>query len=606
MNDTSLPALPLSSRSTIVLIALLQGLALYAVQQAGEGWPFQDIASRYRWYTWVLTIPTAVALTLVDLRDRRLWLHAAIGSAVVLALASWIGWNLGGDATGLVDGPLHWPFSMSMGIAVFVILPWWQFRLQHGHWRATYDGLFERAWQNGLTLALALAFTGLTWMLLWLWAELFQLVGIEFFDDLFHENAFISLATGCLFGFGVLIGRTQHRAIQVTRQVLFAICRGLLPLLSFIVVLFVLSLPFAGLEALWKTRSATWLLVTVSLLLVALTNAVYQHDSERAAYPMWLRRLVDVSLLALPLYAVLALYAMALRIAQYGWTLERFWGALVVLMVTGYAVGYALSVLRRRGRWLQPIETVNRWMCWTVLAVALLANSPLLDGVRISVASQVARLKADPAAIDADDATALRFQFGRRGVDALRELQRDPRISTDPRAASVVKDALAKETRWDGKGRVDDGLRDLAGLQRQVVVAQGSPAPDADWWQMLLDRKLHAAGCLERDASCVALRRDLDGDGVDDMLLCDLSEYRGPTCQVHARATGTMPGRWWNAGEVSFYNAGNKEHVGKINAALKQGKLEQRQPRWPQLLLPDVEARISENSDEAKVEDDSP
>lgn len=78
-SDTPLPALPLSSRSTIVLIALLQGLALYAVQQAGESWPFQDIASRYRWYTWVLTIPTAVALTLVDLRDRRLWLHAAIG-----------------------------------------------------------------------------------------------------------------------------------------------------------------------------------------------------------------------------------------------------------------------------------------------------------------------------------------------------------------------------------------------------------------------------------------------------------------------------------------------------------------------------------------------
>lgn len=581
VNDTSLPALPLSSRSTIVLIALLQGLALYAVQQTGEGWPFQDIASRYRWYTWVLTVPTAVALTLVDLRDRRLWLHAGIGSAVVLALASWIGWNLGGDATGLNDGPLHWPFSISMAIAVFVTLPWWQFRLQHAHWRATYDALFERAWQNGLTLALALAFTGLTWMLLWLWAELFQLVDIDFFRDLFREDAFIALATGCLFGFGVLIGRTQHRAIQVTRQVLFAICRGLLPLLSFIAVLFVLSLPFAGLEALWKTRSATWLLVIVSLLLVAFTNAVYQHDSDRAAYPMWLRRLVDASLLVLPVYAGLALYAMGLRIGQYGWTLERFWGALVVLTVCGYAVGYALAVLRRRGRWLQPIERVNRWMCWVVLGVALLANSPLLDGVRISIASQVARLKDDPAVINANDALTLRFELGRRGVDALRELQQDPLLGKDARAVSVIKDALARETRWSDGALLDDGLRDLAALQRHVALAKSAPAPDADWWAAVLDRSLADSECLDVDEHCVALRRDLDGDGTDEMLLCRLEDQVGPFCQLHARSQG----KWQDAGTLNFYGHNGKADTEAAKAALLAGELNLQRPRWPQVSL---------------------
>ena len=605
MNDTTLPALPLSSRSTIVLIALLQGLALYAVEQASNSWPFEDIASRYRWYTWVLTVPTAIALTLVDLRDRRLWLHAAIGSAVVLALASWIGWNLGGGATGLVVGPLHWPFSISMGIAVFVTLPWWQFRLQHGHWRATYDALFERAWQNGLTLTLALAFTGLTWLLLWLWESLFQLVDIDFFHELFSEKAFIALVTGSLFGFGVLIGRTQHRAIQVTRQVLFAICRGLLPLLSFIALLFVLSLPFTGLDALWNTRSATWLLVTVSLLLVAFTNAVYQHDSERAAYPLWLRRLVDASLLALPVYAGLALYAIGLRIAQYGWTLERFWGVLVVLTVCGYAVGYALSVLRRRERWLQPIERVNRWMCWTVLAVALLANSPLLDGVRISIASQVARLTADPAAINGKDAIALRFEFGRRGVDALRELQGDPRLSADARAVSVIRDALARESRRGNGGALDDGLRDLNVLQRQVDVADGSLAPDDDWWQAVLGRKLDAGRCLDGDANCVAVRRDLDGDGVDDMLLCSMSKSFGPSCRLHARAVGDRTGAWQNAGTVSFYQPDAKGPA--ANTALRQGQLQIQQPRWPQLMLPGMKARtLDESNVESIIEDDSP
>ena len=47
------------------------------------------------------------------------------------------------------------PLTLGMAVAVFVALPWWQFQLQHGHWRASYPELFERAWQNGLTLALA-------------------------------------------------------------------------------------------------------------------------------------------------------------------------------------------------------------------------------------------------------------------------------------------------------------------------------------------------------------------------------------------------------------------------------------------------------------------
>ncbi len=268
--------LTLPARSAIVLLALLQGLMLYAAQELSDAWPFRDIGWRYCWYAWVLAIPSAVALSLVELGQRRLWLQAVLGSTVVLALAAWIGWNLNGE-TALESGALQLPLTLGMAVAVFVVLPWWQFQLQHGHWRASYPELFERAWQNGLTLALAALFTGLTWLLLWLWSALFQLLDVTVFRDLFRQDAFIALATGSLAGFGVLIGRTQHRAIQITRQVLFAICRGLLPLLSFIAVLFVLSLPLTGLEPLWKTRSAAGLLLVLSLLLVTFTNAVYQQ-----------------------------------------------------------------------------------------------------------------------------------------------------------------------------------------------------------------------------------------------------------------------------------------------------------------------------------------
>ncbi|WNH51150.1 DUF4153 domain-containing protein [Stenotrophomonas oahuensis] len=586
MNDATPPALPLASRAAIVLIALLQGLALYAVFALDESAPFNDIAHRCRWMAWVLTVPTAMALTLVNLRDRRMWLHVAVGSIVVLLLASWIGWNVGGDATGMEPSGLLGPFSICMAAATFIILPYWQYRLQHGHWRAPYPALFELAWQNALTLALAALFTGLTWMLLGMGAGLFLVVNIDLFQRILTDPAGIAVVTGTLMGFGVLIGRTQHRAIQVIRLVLFALCRGLLPLLSLMAVVFLLILPFTGLASLWTTPSAASLLIWVSLLLVVFTNAVYQHHVGQSTYPRWLRHLVDASLLVLPIYAGLALYAMYLRIAQYGWTLERFWGVVVVVLVSGYAVGYALAVLRRRGRWLEGIETANRWMCWTVLATALLASSPVLDGTRISVASQVARLQSDPAMLDSKELIPLRFKMGRRGVEALRELRQDPQVSRDARAVDAINKVLARETRWsdDQPGKpADNTLRDVATLQRQLSVAKGLPTPSPDWWTAVVEGKLRSADCLRVGQECVVLVRDLDGDGNDDLLLCELTGYVGAHCVLHVRENG----QWRNEAAVNFlgqYGRGHSADEG--NAALRAGQLEIHDQRWPRLALP--------------------
>jgi hypothetical protein len=572
------------TRSMIVLIALLQGLMLFAAQELADQWPFRDIGWRYCWYAWVLTVPTAVALTLIDLKAWRLWLHAGLASLLVLALAAWAAWNLSGE-TALYAAGLQVPLSVCLAVATFIALPWWQFRLHAGHWRADYGALFERAWQNGLTLVLAAVFTGLTWLLLWLWAALFRMVKVDFFHELFGSDAFIALATGMLAGFGVLIGRTQHRAMQITRQVLFAICRGLLPLLSFIAVLFVLSLPLTGLAPLWATRSAASLLLVLAVLLISLANAVYQHDDGTPPYPAWLRRLVEASLLALPIYAGLALYAMTLRVSQYGWTLSRFWGFAVAVLIAGYAIGYAFAALRRQGRWLHRLEPVNRWMCWTVLATALLAISPVIDPVRITLASQMKRLRADPALMTADAANQLRFELGRRGVQALRTLQKAPSLAADTRASSIIVQALARqkrESRWDND--IDDGVRDLAGLKARIVLAKGTASPADDWWQAVLDRRLSAGDCLDDDKTgdkrCVALRRDLDGDGEDEVLLCMTTLYSGPRCQLHVRE----PAGWRKEGDVSFQDV-DQRTSNEAPQALRDGRLTVQPPRWPTLLL---------------------
>src|SRR5690606_26940164 len=259
-------------RAFIVLLAVLQGGLMYLAQKghASGWWPFAALSGRVCWYTLVLAVPTMMALSVVRLRDGRFWQQAAGAALVVGALAAWAARQATGGP-GVQAGSVLAPFGASVAVGPFVALPWLQCRLAHGHWRAPYACLFGHAWQNTLTLALAALFTGICWLVLWLWGALFALVKIDFFRELFREDAFVYLATGAMAGLGVLIGRTQRRAVQVARRLLLAIFTGLLPLLAFIAVLFVASLPFTGLAPLWEMRSAASTLVAVVALLVAFT-----------------------------------------------------------------------------------------------------------------------------------------------------------------------------------------------------------------------------------------------------------------------------------------------------------------------------------------------
>ncbi|MBM9915324.1 MULTISPECIES: DUF7057 domain-containing protein [Stenotrophomonas] len=587
--------LPWSTRSMIVLIALLQGLALYAAQELAPHWPFHDLACRYSWNAWVLTVPSAIALTLGHLRDRRLWLHALLASLLVIALAAWVGWNLAG-VENIWVASLRDPLSISLAIATFVLLPWWQFRLQHGHWRADYPALFERAWQNGLILLVAAVFTGLAWMLLWLWAALFSVVKVDFFHHLFRERAFVALATGTLAGFGVLIGRTQHRAIQIIRQVLFALCRGLLPLLSFIAVLFVISLPLTGLASPGGYRSQAQELLTLAVLLVCMVNAVYQRSGIERPYPTMLRRVVEASLLVLPVYTGVALYSLALRIGQYGWTIERFWGVGVGVLTAGYAAGYALAVVRRSERWLQGIEPVNRVMCWAVLALAVLGNTPLLDPARIAARSLAERVRADPSALTVNDSRQLRQYNGRPGVDALRALQQDPVIQADRRATAIIAQQMKGEpgASYTLEDYVEAGVYDLLTLKQRITLAKGSASPPDTWWTSVLEH-MDASDCVKEDNGCIALQRDLDGDGQQEVLLCKEGRSRGPECALHV----WQDAQWREAAEVNF-----REDDGKAaNQALRDGQLRIAPSRWPDLSLGDQPADIHHSHDFGRMKE---
>ena len=538
MEATGAP-LSRNARLFVVLTALLQGLALYIAQIGHEnGWPpFDGLGGRVCWYTLVLTVPSLLTLSVRSLGDARFWQHAAAATIVYALLAGWAAWSATG-APDLRASSVLTPFGFTLALGTFVALPYLQCRLAHGCWRAPYAELFEHAWQNVVTLALAALFIGLGWGVLHLWAALFHLVQIDFFRDLFREDAFEYLATGLLAGFGLLIARTHGRSVRIARDALLALGKALLPLLAFVALLFTLALPFTGLAPLWRTRSAATLLFVLLALLVAFANAVLQDGRRGLPYATPIRRVVEAALLTMPVQAAIALHALWLRISQHGWSQDRVWAVLLGVVLALYATGYAVAVVRRRSEgWLPDIAPVNRAISFVVIAFAIVANSPLIDPHRITVASQVARFADGRTAADDFDLRLLRFDTGRRGYHALQALRDDPALADAPLRDRIEVELRRTLPSWERGGKRDPSLG-AAAIASALPTGAGDAPPDADYlaWLAGQDGGVGDA-CRRTPAGCLLLRPDLDGDGEPEWLLCDFRNDYRVSCELATRET---------------------------------------------------------------------
>ena len=593
MTDQASATLSRDARAFVVLVSLVQALLLYLARIGHEHlwWWLSPYAPQVYWYTLILAVPTTMTLSVHRLDDRRFW-QSALGVAIVYALlASWAAWSVTG-APGINIASVLAPFAITVGGALFVAWPFLQCRQENGRWRAAYPELFDHAWQNGLTLIVAFLFTGVCWVVLRLWAELFALVHIRFFKALFFDNRpFAYLASGLFAGLGILIGRTQQHPLRVARQILFAVCRGLLPLLALIALMFLASLPFTGLAPLWATRSAASLLLGLLLLLVVFVNAVWQDGVGVKPYPRALRWLIDVALIFSPIYAALALYALALRTGQYGWTDQRFWAVLAAVVLACHAVGYMATALRWKGEWLAWLPRVNVALAGVVIVLAILANSPALDPYRIAVASQIARLHNGRVAPDKLDVTELRFDSGRRGYRAAVALQHDPAMRADSAALAQLTHIVARQQqRWLTDAQQKRlAVPTIAALRAQITLAPGAVAPDDAWYGVVLASKLAiAARCAVRGADCVVLTPDLRGDGTHQILLCALDTQVPVTCQLYARDAQVQ----WTPVESLTFPSWQPGAIAAVQASLRAGRLQTEWPYWPDVKVAGIKGYV--------------
>jgi hypothetical protein len=226
----------------------------------------------------------------------------------------------------------------------------------------------------------------------------------------------------------------------------------LAPVLAFALVVFLVSIPFTGLEGLWDSWvSAAALLLTASAGAILLANAVIGDGHDEGSTNTILRwSALALVAVVLPL-AFLAALAMGIRIDEYGWTPERIWGAIAVGVAITYGLGGWWSIWRGRRDFDDQLRPVQTRLAIAVCGLALFLALPILDFGAISARSQLARLESGRVEPEKFDWAAMAFDFGPAGRRRLADVAREGPVGWRTMATSALKSndrwAVAERTR---------------------------------------------------------------------------------------------------------------------------------------------------------------
>jgi hypothetical protein len=366
----------------------------------------------------------------------------ALGAGAVLAFVGWFtaSYNKGGEIA-------EYPFLAGI-FALLISAPLFQTVRDEGGWRFPYARLHGHVWTDAVIGAASLAFTGVAFLLALLIAQLFELIGIKFFGDLLDEGWFSLSLAGFAFGAALGLLRERDALVATLQRLVLVIFSVLAPVWAFALIGFLLSLPFTGLAPLWDSNVPTtpvFLLAAAGA--VGLINAVIGDGKSDGSQNRVLRgSALALSLTILPL-AVIAAISMGVRIEQYGWTPDRIWGLLAVVVASVYGVAYLMAAARSVKMpldWDDYIRPANIKIALGLCGVALFLALPILDFGAVSAKDQLARLKSGVTKAAEFDWRAMAFDFGPKGREALKRLAQTG--SADQKESA--KTALLANDRW--------------------------------------------------------------------------------------------------------------------------------------------------------------
>ena len=477
-------------------IGALAGLIFW--QLVGETGGVDPSPIRQAAATFVMVATLAFLITAE--RVRLAWAAGfALGWGLVVALIGFYtaSYNYRGEI-------VEFPFLSAL-LAVGIAAPLFQVVRDQGRLALPYPDLHRYVWSDAIIGGASLAFTGLTFLMAFLLASLFDAIGISFLRELFNEGWFAWMVAGAAFGAASAILRERAPLLGTLQRLVTLVASILAPILAGALVLFLVALPATGFAGLWKSGvPETPMLLAAAAFAFALLNAIIgDSPDERGKGRLW--RLTELGLLAavLPL-GVLALVSMSMRVDQYGWTPERLWGVIACFVAIAFGIANWLAWIRARGAFDGRLREYQKRLAIGLCGIALVLALPVFDFGAVSSRSQLARLESGKVAPAEFDWTAMAFEFGPSGRRALERIA----AASDPVKRVLARQALRSGTRYEVQSDVRTAQSEATLDQRVRIATPG----------LVLDERLRAylarGGLCAAPGRCVVIRIDSGRVGV--------------------------------------------------------------------------------------------
>lgn len=473
----------------LALAGAAVGLTVYFLTRGARDWEPTEDSFLLAVSTFLVIGGLAIAYTVERGHVLSSFAFAVIAGLVVGSIIYWNG-RIGGWSS-------EEPWRLVCGLlTVALAAPLFAAWRDGGSGRAIgYPAAHNRAWTNVVLWFASWAFVGIVWLLAYLLGQLFNLIGIDFIEELLRKQWFAMVLTGGATGAAIGLLRDSETIIGTLRRVVTTVLGVLGPALAAGLILFLVALPFTGLLPLWQaTRSTTPVLLACVIGALILSNAVIgdSHNDERRNSILRFSAMT-LGIAILPL-GIIAAISTGLRIQQYGLSPDRLWAVVFTAIACAYGLAYLVALARGRTGWAAFVRPANLTMGLGLCAIAFLLSTPLFSFGAISTRDQVARLADGRTKLEKFDWRALRWDFGPAGKAAIAQLAK---TGATPAIRTAAANAAKAENRYDME---DVELTSTPVEDRFRIIPKPVPLPDA------LKKKIGEYGiCHDKIVRCALI-----------------------------------------------------------------------------------------------------
>lgn len=560
----------------IIAIALIQGILLTLLYQSVEHqvWPGTAPTWLTALVTFVITLPLLTLLSISQTNAKATVKYLLPFTLLLSTLGAYVGYQQ--EPAELVNnGGVIAIFCFTGLIAAFKALMYVQQYISNE--RISYSSLFKLSWRNFIIFGECWLFVLIFWAILHLGAGLFAVLEIEFFNQLLSKDWFVIPVLNLAFGFAIIVFRNITFTVDNISTILQTLIKFLLPALTVVSLGFLATLPFTGLDTLWKTGTGSMLVMWLQALTLFFVNAVYQDASHERPYHHILHRLIFIGVAVLPIYSLISFYGLWLRIDQYGLTVDRCWAVLICVLLACFSFGYLIGIIKKRDAWLATLSKVNIAMGVVVMVVMLLVNSPILNFQSIAASSQLSRLHDGKVSYEQFDYQYFDHALGRQGYLALQALKTELAVSAPEKVVMIDRMYI----NHDNIPEDDLTLEDFNTLV--TYWPNKSDFPQA-LIQEVYREKLKNEWATYRGNNYYFIAQDLNADNALDFIVIEENNY------------STSANLWFledNQWQSQYMQTSNPNDSKFIKDFLLNNNVEVSQPKWQNLKIGDLTFRAA-------------